>query len=73
MFATSNELVELYKAQLRLVESTANGAEWSIADLEAYDERAERIAVLQERLMASVAANPVALGMGAVPRLYTVN
>jgi hypothetical protein len=45
--------------------------EWSIADLQACDERAERISLLQARLMASVAANPAASGVIA-PRLHAV-
>ena len=40
-----NELMGLYKAQLPLVEPTAmnTGRGWTIADLELYDQRAERI------------------------------
>lgn len=58
-----NELVELYKVQLPLLEPTdANAArEWTIADVELYDRRAERIAKLQRQLMTSIAVNPVTL------------
>src|SRR6266851_368563 len=50
-----NELVGLYQAQLPLVEptdlNTARG--WTIADLQLYNQRAERIANLQRQLVES--------------------
>ena len=54
-----NELMGLYKAQLPLVEPTAmnTGRVWTIADLELYDQRAERIANLQRQLVESHTVN----------------
>jgi hypothetical protein len=48
-----NELMGLYKAQLPLVEPTAMNTVrgWTIADLELYDQRSERIANLQRQLV----------------------
>ncbi len=58
-----NELVGLYQAQLPLVEptdlNTARG--WTIADLQLYDQRAERIATLQRQLVESHTVNAVHL------------
>ena len=48
-----HELIELYKAQLRLVE-TGSPEGWSTADVEAYDQRAERIARLQRQFVGSI-------------------
>ena len=58
-----NELMRLYKAQLPLVEPTAfnTGRGWTIADLQLYDQRAERIANLQRQLVESHTVNPVKL------------
>ena len=58
-----NELMGLYKAQLPWVELTAmnTGRDWTIADLELYDQRAERIANLQRRLVESHTVNAVNL------------
>jgi hypothetical protein len=58
-----NELMGLYKAQLPLVEPTAMNTVrgWTIADLELYDQRAERIANLQRQLVESHTVNAVAL------------
>ena len=55
-----NELMGLYKAQLPLVEPTAmnTGRGWTIADLELYDQRAERI---KRQLVESHAVNAVKL------------
>lgn len=51
-----NELVQLYKAQLPLVEPTDSNPvrEWTHSDIELYDSRAERIATLQRQLLGSV-------------------
>jgi hypothetical protein len=59
----SNELAGLYKAQLPLVEPTAfnTGRGWTIADLQLYDQRAERIAKLQRQLVESHTVNAVKL------------
>jgi len=58
-----NELVGLYHAQLPLVEPTAlpAGRGWTIADLQLYDQRAERIAKLQRQLVESHAVSAVKL------------
>jgi hypothetical protein len=58
-----NELMGLYKAQLPWVELTAmnTGTGWTIADLELYDQRAERIANLQRQLVESHTVNAVNL------------
>jgi hypothetical protein len=58
-----NELLGLYKAQLPCVELTAlnTGRGWSNADLELYDQRAERIAKLQRQLVESHTLNAVKL------------
>jgi len=55
-----NELLGLYKAQLPLVEPTAlnTGRGWTIADLELYDQRAERI---KRQLVESHTVNAVKL------------
>jgi hypothetical protein len=57
------ELAGLYKAQLPLVEPAAfnTGRGWTIADLQLYDQRAERIAKLQRHLVESHAVNAVKL------------
>jgi len=59
----SNELVGLYHAQLPCVEPTAlnTGRGWTIADLQLYDQRAERIAKLQRQLVESHTVNAVKL------------
>ena len=58
-----NELAGLYKAQLPLVEPTTfnTGRGWTIADLQLYDQRAERIANLQRQLVESHTVNTVRL------------
>ena len=58
-----NELVGLYQAQLPLVEPTDlnTGRGWTIADLQLYDQRAERIANLQRQLVESHTVNAVHL------------
>ena len=58
-----NELMGLYKAQLPWVELTPmnTSTDWSIADLELYDQRAERIANLQRQLVKSHTVNAVNL------------
>ena len=58
-----NELVGLYQAQLPLVEPTDlnTGRGWTIADLQLYDQRAERIAQLQRQLVESHTVNAVHL------------
>jgi hypothetical protein len=58
-----NELVGLCKAQLPLVKSTDlhTRRRWTIADLEVYDQRAERIAKLQRQLVESRTVNAVEL------------
>lgn len=48
-----HELVELYKAQLRLVEA-GTPEDWSTADVQGYDHRAERIASLQRQFVGSI-------------------
>ncbi len=57
------ELVGLYNAQLPLVEPTDlnTGRGWTIADLQLYDQRAERIATLQRQLVESHTVNAVHL------------
>ena len=57
------ELAGLYKAQLPLVEPAAfnTGRGWTIAVLQLYDQRAERIAKLQRHLVESHAVNAVKL------------
>jgi hypothetical protein len=55
-----DELVELYKAQLRLVE-TGTPRNWSMADVEGYDRRARRIASLQREFVGSVTVEPLSL------------
>lgn len=57
-----DELVELYKAQLKLVE-VGTPRDWTEADLENYDHRAERIASLQKQFIGSVAIDSVILKM----------
>lgn len=51
-----NELVELYKAQLPLLQTTDPNSvrEWTPSEIELYDWRAERIATLQRQLLGSV-------------------
>ena len=58
-----NELVGLCKAQLPLVKPTDlhTRRRWTIADLELYDQRAERIAKLQRQLVESRTVNTVKL------------
>jgi hypothetical protein len=58
-----NELVGLCKAQLPLVKPTDlhTGRRWTIADLELYDQRSERIAKLQRQLVESRTVNAVEL------------
>ena len=58
-----NELVGLCKAQLPLVKPTDlhTGRRWTIADLELYDQRSERIAKLQRQFVESPAVNVVKL------------
>jgi hypothetical protein len=58
-----NELVGLCKAQLPLVKPTdlRTGRRWTIADLELYDQRSERIAKLQRQFVESPAVNVVKL------------
>ena len=58
-----NELVGLCKAQLPLVKPTDlhTGRRWTIADLELYDQRAERIANLQRQLVESHIVNAIKL------------
>jgi hypothetical protein len=58
-----NERAGLYHAQLPLVEPTAfnTGRGWTIADLQLYDRRAERIAKLQRQLVESHSVNAVKL------------
>jgi hypothetical protein len=58
-----NELVGLCKAQLPLVEPTDlhTRRRWTIADLELYDQRAERIAKLQRQLGESRTLNAIEL------------
>jgi hypothetical protein len=58
-----NELVGLCKAQLPLVKPTdlRTRRRWTIADLELYDQRAERIAKLQRQLVESRTVNAVEL------------
>jgi hypothetical protein len=58
-----NELVGLCKAQLPLVKPTDlhTGRHWTIADLELYDQRSERIAKLQRQFVESRTANVVEL------------
>ena len=48
-----DELVELYRAQLKFVETTA-AKDWTLEDVERYDQRAERIANLQRQFMRSI-------------------
>jgi hypothetical protein len=57
-----DELVELYKAQLKLVEP-GTPKDWTDADIENYDQRAERIASLQRQFVGSVSVDPVILKM----------
>jgi hypothetical protein len=57
-----DELVELYKAQLKLVENGTPQA-WTTADIERYDQRAERIANLQRQFVGSVGVDPIILKM----------
>lgn len=57
-----DELVDLYKAQLKLVE-TGTPNDWSAADMEHYDERAQRIASLQRQFVGYVDVDPVILKM----------
>ena len=63
-----NELVGLYHAQLPLVEATAlrAGRGWTIADLQLYDQRAERIAQLQRQLVESHAVSAVKLKVSRI-------
>jgi len=65
-----NELVGLYHAQLPLVEATAlhtgTGRGWTIADLQLYDQRAERIAQLQRQLVESHAVSAVKLKVSRI-------
>jgi hypothetical protein len=58
-----NELVGLCKAQLPLVKSTDlhTGRRWTIADLELFDQRSERIAKLQRQFVEPPAVNVVKL------------
>jgi len=58
-----NELVGLCKAQLPLVKPTDlhSGRRWTIADLELYDQRSERIAKLQRQFVESRTVNTVKL------------
>jgi hypothetical protein len=58
-----NELVGLCKAQLPLVKPTDlhTSRRWTIADLELYDQRSERIAKLQRQLVESRTVNAVEL------------
>ena len=53
-----DELVELYKAQLKLVE-TGTPRDWTSADMDGYDQRAERIANLQRQFVGSATADIV--------------
>lgn len=55
-----DELVELYKAQLKLVETGAP-KDWSTADVEGYDQRAQRIASLQRQFVGSVTVDAIIL------------
>ena len=57
-----DELVQLYKAQLKLVE-TGTPQDWTDADIENYDQRAERIANLQRQFVGSIGVDPVILKM----------
>jgi hypothetical protein len=54
-----NELVGLCKAQLPLVKPTDlhTGRRWTLADLELYDQRSERIAKLQSQFVESRTVN----------------
>ena len=58
-----SELVGLCKAQLPLVKPTDlhTGRRWTIADLELYDQRSERIAKLQRQFVESPTVNVVKL------------
>jgi hypothetical protein len=58
-----NELVGLCKSQLPLVKPADlhTRRRWTIADLELYDQRAERIAKLQRQLVESRTVNAVEL------------
>ena len=58
-----NELVGLCKAQLPLVKPTDlhTGRRWTLADLELYDQRSERIAKLQSQFVESRTVNVVNL------------
>jgi hypothetical protein len=62
------ELAGLYKAQLPLVEPTHlnTGRGWTIADLQLYDQRAERIAQLQRQLVESHTVNAVHLKVSRI-------
>lgn len=57
-----DELVELYKAQLKLVETGAP-QDWTAAEIESYDERAQRIASLQKQFVSSATLEPIILKM----------
>jgi len=63
-----NELVGLCKAQLPLVEPTDlhTGRRWTIADLELYDQRTERITKLQRQLVESHAVNAFKLKVSRI-------
>ena len=53
-----DELVELYKAQLKAVETGAP-KDWTAAEIETYDQRAQRIASLQKQFVGSVSLDPI--------------
>jgi hypothetical protein len=55
-----DELVELYKAQLKLVGAPKD---WTAAKIESYDQRAQRIASLQRQFVDSVTVDPFVLKM----------
>jgi hypothetical protein len=57
-----DELVELYKAQLKLVETGAP-QDWTAAEIVSYDQRAQRIANLQRQFVDSVTVDPFVLKM----------
>ena len=57
-----DELVQLYKAQLKVVE-THKSRDWTSADVQRYDQRAERIANLQRQFVRSVTVDPIVLKM----------